>query len=67
MASRSRWWSISKSAGTARQLAKYESLTAMIDSIVGGVPHKVAVVGYDSSPVLAQDFIADSDTATKAI
>lgn len=51
----------------ARQLAKYESLTAMIDSIVGGVPHKVAVVGYDSSPVLVQDFTADSDTATKAI
>jgi len=36
----------------ARQLAKYESLTAMIDSIVGGVPQKVAVVGCDSSPVL---------------
>jgi hypothetical protein len=51
----------------ARQLAKYESLTAMIDSIVGGVPHKVAVVGYDSSPVLVQDFSPDSDTATKAI
>jgi hypothetical protein len=51
----------------ARQLAKYESLTAMIDSIVGGVPHKVAVVGYDSSPVLVQDFTPDSDTAAKTI
>jgi len=51
----------------ARQLAKYELLSTMIDSIVGGVPHKVAVVGYDSSPVLAQDFTADSDTAAKAI
>jgi len=50
----------------ARQLAKYESLPAMIDSIVGGVQHKVAVVGYDSSPVLVQDF-TDSDTAAKAI
>jgi VWFA-related protein len=50
----------------ARPLAKYESLTRMIDSIVGGVPHEVAVVGYDSSPVLVQDFTPDSDTAAKA-
>ena len=39
----------------------------MIDSIVGGVRHEVAVVGYDSSPVLVQDFTPDSDTAAKAI
>jgi hypothetical protein len=51
---------------SARQLEKYVSLPAMIDSIVGGVQHKVAVVGYDSSPVLVQDF-TDSDTAAKAI
>ena len=51
----------------ARQLAKYESLTAMINSIVGDVPHKVAIVGYDSSPVLVQDFTPDSDAATEAI
>lgn len=51
----------------ARQLAKYESLTRMIDSIVGSVPHEVAVVGYDSSPRLVQDFTMDNDTAAKAI
>lgn len=43
-----------------------EPLALVVDIEVGGVQHKVAVVGYDSSPVLVQDF-TDSDTAAKAI
>jgi VWFA-related protein len=39
----------------------------MLDSIVGGVPHKIAVVGYDSSPVLVTDFTPDSDQAANGI
>ena len=51
----------------ARELAKYAALSPMIESVVGDVPHRVAVVGYDSSPVLVQDFTSDIDVAAKAI
>jgi hypothetical protein len=36
-------------ASGARGLAKYTALVSMLDSIVGGVSHKVPVVGFDSS------------------
>jgi VWFA-related protein len=49
------------------QIAKYGALTSMIESVVGGEPHKVAVVGYDSSPVLVQDFTPDINLAAQAI
>jgi VWFA-related protein len=51
----------------ARELSKYAALSAMLDSVVGAVPHRVAVVGYDSSPVLVQGFTSDLDVASKAI
>ena len=51
----------------ARELAKYAALSPMIESVVGGVPHKIAVVGYDSSPVLVQDFTSNMDAVTHAI
>lgn len=51
----------------ARELAKYAALSPMLDSVVGAVPHRVAVVGYDSSPVLVQDFTPSLDVASKAI
>jgi VWFA-related protein len=51
----------------ARELQKYAALSAMLDSVVGDVPHRVAVVGYDSSPVLVQDFTTNIDVAAKAI
>jgi len=50
-----------------RELAKYTALSSMIESVIGDVPHKVAVVGYDSSPVLVQDFTPDVDRAAKAV
>ena len=50
-----------------RELAKYAALSSMIESVVGDVPHKVAVVGFDSSPVLVQDFTPNVETAAKAI
>jgi VWFA-related protein len=52
---------------SAHQLDRFSALSKMIDSVVGGEPHKVAVVGYDSSPVLVQDFTPDIDLATQAI
>ncbi len=49
------------------ELAKLGPLEPMLDSVVGAVPHKIAVVGYDSSPVLVQDFTPDTDLAVKGI
>ena len=43
------------------ELAKLGSLQTMLDSVVGGVAHKIAVVGYDSSPVLVQDFTPNTE------
>ena len=51
----------------AAQLFKDTAIATMLDSIVGGVPHKIAVVGYDSSPVLVTDFTPDTDQAANGI
>jgi VWFA-related protein len=51
----------------ADELDKYRALTSMLGAVVGGVPHKIAVVGFDSSPVLVQDFTPDNDRAAHAI
>lgn len=42
-----------------RQLDKYGNLGPLIEAIIGGVPHRVAVVTFDSTPKLAQEFTAD--------
>ena len=51
----------------ANELEKYGTLAPMLASVVGNVPHKIAVVGFDSSPVLVQDFTPDLDAAAHAI
>lgn len=51
----------------AGQIGKFSAISAMMDSIVGDVPHKVAIVGFDSSPVLVQDFTPNLDAAGSAI
>ena len=47
----------------ARQFNRYTTiappLAPMLDSIVGNVPHEVAVVTFDSHPTLLQDFTQD--------
>src|SRR5947209_4439913 len=50
-----------------RELSKYAALPAMLESVVGGVPHKIAVVAFDSTPELEQDFTPDIDTAAAII
>lgn len=50
-----------------REIDKYRALATMIDTVVGGVPHRVAVIGYDSAPVLVEDFTPDNDRAAHAI
>jgi VWFA-related protein len=55
----------------AREFNKYSSiappLAPMLDSVVGAVPHKVAVVVFDSEPTLLQDFTPDTDLAANAL
>jgi VWFA-related protein len=53
-------------AGAAK-LLKDTAIATMLDSIVGGVPHKIAIVGYDSSPVLVTDFTDNTDAAADGI
>jgi len=50
-----------------RELDKYGALAPMIESVVGDVPHLVAVVGFDSSPVVVQDFTPDIGLAAHGI
>jgi len=49
------------------QLEKYKALESMLETVVGAVPHRIAVVGFDSAPVLVQDFSTDTTKAEQAI
>lgn len=51
----------------ARQLALERPLHSMLDSVVGGVEHQVAVVSFDSQPHLLLDFTPQLDLADSAI
>ena len=43
----------------ARQFDTYRNLGTMVEAIVGDVPHKIAVVTFDSEPALLQAFTPD--------
>jgi hypothetical protein len=51
----------------AEHLPDYRHLGAVLDAVIGNVPHRVAVVSFDSSPRLERDFSADTDAAAKKI
>jgi VWFA-related protein len=55
----------------AREFNKFNSiapsLAPMLASIVGNVPHKVAVVAFDSQPTLLQSFTSNLDTVADTI
>jgi VWFA-related protein len=53
--------------GGARQLDKYRHLATMIEAVLGDVPRRIAVVGFDSEPKLLQDFTSDLDAAGRTI
>jgi VWFA-related protein len=46
---------------------KLAPLPAMLDSVVGGVTHRIAVVAFDSKATLVQGFTSNVDEAAKAI
>jgi VWFA-related protein len=51
----------------ALHLGDYRDLGAVLDAVIGNVPHRVAVIGFDSKPRLEQDFTPDTDAAAKTI
>jgi len=51
----------------ARKLDAYRNLNAVIAAVVGNVPHRVAVVGFDSAPTLVRGFTSDTDAAGAAL
>ena len=51
----------------AGKLSEYGNLSAVIGSVVGAVPHRIAVVGFDGSPRLLTDFTPDIDAAGAAL
>ncbi len=51
----------------AAHLHDYRNLGAILDAVIGGVPHRVAVIAFDSKPRIEQDFTAETDAATEAM
>ncbi len=51
----------------AYHLRDYRDLGAVLDAVIGGVQHHVAVIGFDSKPRLELDFNNDTDAATRTI
>ena len=51
----------------ARYLDRYGSLGTMVDTIAGGVPHRIAVVSFDDAPSLVQDFTPDITAVNTAL
>jgi VWFA-related protein len=49
------------------EIGKFGAVASMLDVVVGEVTHRVAVVGFDSSPVLVEDFTPNNGKAAQAI
>lgn len=47
----------------AQHLNDYRNLAPMLDNMLGGIEHRVAVVGFDSEPQLLQNFTRNIDGA----
>jgi VWFA-related protein len=48
-------------------LRDYSDLDPILDAVVGAVPHKIAVVSFDSQPRTVQRFTGDTDLAANAL
>ena len=51
----------------ASHLGDYRDLDAVLDAVVGNVPHRVAVITFDSKPRVEKDFTTDTDEAIRTI
>ena len=50
-----------------RRLDSYRNLGPLLDSIVGGVPHRVAVVKFDSEPHIEAEFTPDLNNVAEVM
>ncbi len=51
----------------ASHLGDYRDLGAVLDAVIGNVPHHVAVIAFDSKPHLEHDFTVNTDGAARTI
>ena len=51
----------------AVHLDDYHGLDAVLDAVIGDVPHRVAVVSFDSQPHLEQPFTANTERAAETL
>ena len=51
----------------ARHLHDYRELDAILDALIGGVEHRVALIAFDSAPHLATPFTADTAVASRRL
>ena len=51
----------------AVHLDQYQHLGPMLDNMLGGIEHRVAVVGFDSTPILLHGFTPDLDFVTHSL
>ena len=51
----------------ALHLSDYQSLGTVLDAVIGNVPHRLAVIGFDSKPHLEEDFTNDTDAAAQTV
>jgi VWFA-related protein len=59
---------IAQTGGDAAvHLDQYQHLGAMLDNMLGGVEHRVAVVGFDSTPILLHGFTPNIDYVTHSL
>jgi VWFA-related protein len=49
------------------KLEDYRNLGTQLDAVVGGVPHVLAVVGFDGAPTVLREFSPDVDAAAEAL
>jgi VWFA-related protein len=50
-----------------RRLDGYRELGPLLDSMVGAVPHRVAVIGFDSEPHIEAEFTPDLNNVAKVM
>jgi VWFA-related protein len=51
----------------ARHLDDYRNLGSTIEALVGNVPHRVAIVGFDSEPRMLEDFTTDLNATASGL
>lgn len=54
-------------AGGTQHLEQYKYLSPMLDALLGNIEHRIAVVTFDSSPILAQKFTNSTDEAAATL